>query len=283
MNIGIATCKDIPDFTESDKIVNEVFRSKNIDVTPLIWTDKTIDWKKYDYIIIRSIWDYYLNISEFYKWLNLLEQLNVKVFNSIDTVKYNSHKFYLKNHFEKGIKIIPTKFIKKSDNFKLDFPENQLSEKYIIKLAVSACSFSTEVFDLSQKSEIQNKYSEFAKNNDILVQKFIPEITTGEISLVYFNKNYSHSIIKQPVEGDFRVQYQYGGKYRKYEPTKKMFAEAEKILALYPEKLLFARIDGVLSNEEFYIMEVELIEPDLYFLFDENAKYRFVDAFLSSI
>lgn len=280
MKIAVATSKDLPNFTEADKISLKVFIDNGFQIIPVVWNDKNIDWKVFDLVIIRSVWDYFHDIEKFYDWLELLRKLNVKTFNSIDTIKNNCHKFYLKKLRENEIKIIPTVFVEKTENLNFDFLTTTHWEKIIIKPAISACSYSTEVFEREDIKQIKKKYSEFAKTNDLLIQKFVPEIMeNGEMSMIFFNKKFSHAIVKKPKNGDFRVQYQYGGKYHEVEPPKEILEICKKILSLYPENMLFSRFDGVFSGNKFYIMEVELIEPDLYFDIVDYAKFNFFQAF----
>ncbi|MBK9736066.1 MAG: hypothetical protein IPO92_14350 [Saprospiraceae bacterium] len=93
----------------------------------------------------------------------------------------------------------------------------------------------------------------------------MPEIKTfGEVSLVFFNKQYVHAVLKKPVEGDFRIQSQFGGKYQPFIPDKHLIDTAQSIVNFIQDDLLYARVDGIIVNGEFYLMELELIEPDLY-------------------
>lgn len=101
--------------------------------------------------------------------------------------------------------------------------------------------------------------------------------------MIFFNGSFSHAVIKKPKDGDFRVQRQYGGKYERFDPGKYLLSTAEKIISQVPQKLLYARVDGVMINNEFHLMELELIEPDLYFEFDEAIKDRFVDCVTAGI
>lgn len=82
---------------------------------------------------------------------------------------------------------------------------------------------------------------------------------------------------------DSILQRQYGGQYQRFDPTPALLETASKIISQVPEKLLYARVDGVMINDDFHLMELELIEPDLYFEFDEAIKNRFVDCVASSV
>ena len=105
----------------------------------------------------------------------------------------------------------------------------------------------------------------------------------GETSLIFFNGNFSHAVNKKPVSTDFRVQIQYGGKYTLIEPNDDLILQAELVLSKIPEKLLYARVDGIVIKNKLHLMEVELIEPDLYFDLSHGSRERFVESFLKVI
>jgi hypothetical protein len=100
----------------------------------------------------------------------------------------------------------------------------------------------------------------------------------GEISLLFFQGKFSHSILKKPINDDFRVQSQFGGQYQIYLPDELMLKTAENIIKTFGGDLLYARVDGILKDGKFLLMELELIEPDLYFNYVPEAKKRYLAA-----
>ena len=93
----------------------------------------------------------------------------------------------------------------------------------------------------------------------------------------------SHSILKQPESGDFRVQEEHGGRLSTIQPCEEMLTTARHSLAALPEDVLYARIDLVRHKNEFVVIEIELIEPSLYFNMDPDSPQRFVDAFIEMV
>ncbi|MFT5282880.1 MAG: glutathione synthase/RimK-type ligase-like ATP-grasp enzyme [Yoonia sp.] len=117
------------------------------------------------------------------------------------------------------------------------------------------------------------------KNRQIMLQAFEKTILdVGEYSLFYFDGEYSHSINKLPASGDFRVQEEHGGQLQSIEPTDAMRALAQRTLNALPENALYARIDMLDTATGLAIIEVELIEPSLYFNMDEESPKRFAQA-----
>lgn len=113
-----------------------------------------------------------------------------------------------------------------------------------------------------------------------MVQPFLNSIQiTGEYSLFYFGGRYSHTILKQPKTGDFRVQEEHGGIIRATTPSEPMVHIATQALNAVGETLLYARVDIMLLDDGSpAVSELELIEPSLYFSYDSESPQRFATA-----
>ncbi|MFM7852840.1 MAG: RimK family alpha-L-glutamate ligase [Flammeovirgaceae bacterium] len=279
MKVGIVTCAEFPHLTDQEKPLIDLFAAKGICITPLVWNDPSIDWKHYDCLLLRSIWDYHLHIEEFFAWLNLLEKQNVTTLNPLEVVNWNRHKFYLRELEKNGINIIPTLFIEKGSDFSPTALKNKGWEQAVIKPAISANSHLTELFHITDSKLVEEKYRRLAQHHDLLVQSFMPEIQTqGEVSLVFLGKHYSHAVLKKPALGDFRVQADYGGKAEPFHANPAIIRAGNQILSHIPLNLLYARVDGVIHENQFFLMELELIEPELLFDHAPAARGVFVES-----
>jgi glutathione synthase/RimK-type ligase-like ATP-grasp enzyme len=191
------------------------------------------------------------------------------------------HKFYLQSFQQHGITIIPSFFIPKACLGKMvsEIPESW--HKMIIKPAISAGSYYTTLFERDDLDTLLTQYLPFSEENDLIIQPFIPQIQDeGEISLVFFDKVYAHAVIKRPKSGDFRIQSQFGGVYSSYLPSSTLLQTATEIVQTIPEDLLYARVDGLMIDDQFHLMELELVEPDLYFDHAVDVQKIFVDALI---
>jgi glutathione synthase/RimK-type ligase-like ATP-grasp enzyme len=131
---------------------------------------------------------------------------------------------------------------------------------------------------------INSHYQPIAAENELLLQEFKPEIATeGETSFIFFNKKFSHAVNKKPAAGDFRIQVQFGGKYNAVTPSPALIQQAQTIVNNFTNQLLYARVDGIIINNQIQLMEVECIEPDLYFNYSEGSHQRFINAILDLI
>lgn len=99
-----------------------------------------------------------------------------------------------------------------------------------------------------------------------MLQPFLPEISTnGEQSLILINGKFSHSVLKMPNDGDFRVQARFGGVvFENADVSPSLIELAERAITIAPALPLYARVDVVDTSRGPVVMELELIEPELF-------------------
>lgn len=264
MQLGIATCAKCPELTVSERPLVSLLHPHRIEAAPVVWNDPSVNWASFDALLIRSTWDYHLFPQKFLAWLQHLEQLRIPVWNPVPVLRWNSHKFYLRDLAGRGVAVAPTLYLEKG---RTDVREQALEKGWtdvVIKPAVSASGYRTHSVSL-ESPEAQSTIEEASAHGDFLVQPFIPSIReTGEVSLVFFDNEFSHAVLKRPREGEFRVQAEYGGNQIPIEPPTPIVEEAMRILQQTATPLLYARVDGMIEDNRFLLMELELIEPDLF-------------------
>ena len=279
--IALLTCERLPDLNPADRALIPLFAEKDIVAVPVVWNDPNIRWQDFSALIVRTTWDYYKQADAFRAWLDAMERLGVPVFNPVSVVRDNMHKFYLKRFQDKGVTIIPTLFSAAAAPLAFDTLHARGWDKVVIKPAVSAGSFLTDTYELHALT--RDRFQEIVSQGDWLIQPYLPEIATaGELSVIFFNGAFSHAVLKKPKDGDFRVQKQYGGQYQRVDPAPELLAVAQRIATL-ENNLLYARVDGLMIGGTFHLMELELIEPDLYFEFGAEISERFVDCVMQKL
>jgi glutathione synthase/RimK-type ligase-like ATP-grasp enzyme len=110
------------------------------------------------------------------------------------------------------------------------------------------------------------------------VQPFLPEIQSGELSLLFFDGVYSHAVRKRPKSGDYRVQFQFGGTNESAEATPEIVAQARICVEHAPAPTVYARVDGVVRDGKFLLMELEIFEPLMFLADHPEAPARFARA-----
>lgn len=277
-SIAMLTCSKFPDLYAKDQELLLALRDLGMDALPVVWDDEMIWPEAWDLFVFRNTWDYFEKKDLFFQFLAKLRKLDKPTLNPLSVVEKNIHKFYLKG-LQADFEIIPTVFWNAGNPASLDEVIPHTWEQFVIKPAVSAGAFETRLFLRSEVDIAADYYDSLLKREDWLIQKYIPEIKEeGEISLLFIQKEFSHAVRKVPDSGDFRVQSIYGGKYEVYQPSYDLIKRAKALLQNIEEELLFARVDGVIHKDQFLLMEVELIEPDLYYEFSPGAVLQLAEA-----
>lgn len=278
--IGFVTFTGYPIGHEVDEPAVRELRNRNIAVDAVMWDKPDTDLTRYDALILRSCWNYHLHIDAFRGFLDRVESLGVPLWNPLGVVRWNLDKDYLRDLWKRGVRLPRTAWVEPGQT--PDLPtllrENGL-DAAVIKPAVSANAYLTFRTTLERAPEQTGEWAAALASGRVLVQQFLPQVqTAGEVSLIYFNGQFSHAVIKHPKAGDFRVQETHGGSTRTYLPSAEIHAQVRSILECIDSPLLYARLDGVIVDGQFLLMEAELIEPELYFKFDELSAVRFADA-----
>ena len=90
---------------------------------------------------------------------------------------------------------------------------------------------------------------------------------------------FTHAVLKIAKPGDFRVQDDFGGTVHEYQPTLEEIAFAEKAVAACDPQPYYARVDIIRdNNNELAVIEMELIEPELWFRLKPAAAEVLVEA-----
>ena len=274
MKIALLGMDDMSDQISDDHLLSLALKSKGYQIEEPSWRAQ-LDWSKFDAVIIRETWDYHLHINEFLPVLKEIEASGTKLLNPLNIVEWNSDKRYLKELESKGVKIVPTIFLDQLNVVDLDNSFDVFGEKLIVKPVISANSLNTIITEEGD-TEALNVFMD----EPCIIQPFLESIhSVGEYSLYFFEGNFSHAIVKKPKAGDFRVQEDFGGTQRSIVPSEKLMQAAKEVVQYLPEGTFYARVDLLPdANEDFVLMELELIEPGMYFRFCDNAAENFANA-----
>lgn len=277
--VALVTCKEEPKMSFGEKLLHDELVKGGYFVEDTPWDDETIDWRAFDIVILRAAWNYHTNIKKFKVWLEDLKKKNVNFWNPIDTILWNTDKHYLKELEAKGIPIIPTYIIERNKLLDLDECIGKLdSDQIIVKPCVGASAYGVGKFEKEKLDEIKSYVDTLLKDGDVMIQKFMPQIQTyGEYSFVFFNKKYSHTVLKKPSVTDFRTQPHWGGTEDVVYPSESLITQAKKIVDSVDSKLLYTRVDGVDEDGTLRLMELELAEPYLFFEHSSLAPKMFIE------
>ena len=242
-----------------------------------------VDWGAFEAVVIRSPWDYVDAPDAFLAVLETIDASDAVLLNGLTTVRWNLRKTYLRGLEAAGVPVIPTVWrdrLAPGDTSGLF--EAVGADEIVVKPVVGANA--SGAFRISRAApraaEVEAHYADRA----LMAQPFVPAVVDeGEFSVFAFAGEVSHAILKTPAPRDFRVQEEHGGLITAVAPEPALLAAARRAFdavdAATGERPLYARADLVRApGGGFWTMEVELVEPALYFRMDAGAPGRFARA-----
>jgi len=151
-------------------------------------------------------------------------------------------------------------------------------ERFVLKPVVSATAFGTARFTGDEIEAASAHLEGLLERGPALVQRYEPAIEReGERSIMVIGGEATHCVVKRPVAGDFRCQSDFGGSVESAPLTAGDAALALRAVAAAPIAPSYARVDVIDAPDGARLMELELIEPELFFLLSEVAVHRMVD------
>ncbi|MEL6371574.1 MAG: hypothetical protein AAFR03_12750 [Pseudomonadota bacterium] len=299
-SIAFATCRAQPDFQPSDAIVAEALKARGIAVRPVAWNGDQAAFDSADLIVVRSTWDYYADREGFAAWLAGLRQRD-NVFNAPALMGWNYSKRYLARLREQGAPLPPTVFCAPTKADIASAMDALNVEEAVVKPVIGAGGIGLTRVKSGSDADFR-RAAEALKGSAAIVQPVLHEITTlGETSFVFIDGRFSHAVRKRPVGGRLLCQEEHGGTSSLVVPSNETIADASKVLDMVPTALpdgtkigkpLYARIDAIVSDPQidesaverldaaFQLMEVELIEPELFFNLAPAAAEHFAEAII---
>jgi glutathione synthase/RimK-type ligase-like ATP-grasp enzyme len=278
--VAFVTYAELPLLYDDDRIAVELLRGRGVEVDAVLWDASEVMWEEYDAVVLRSCWEYHLRMEEFLDWINLMERGDVPLWNRPVVVRDNADKRYLRRLASEGTPIVPTVWLEQGEDFDLTgILKSHGWEQAVVKPVISMSAYRTWVTNPARASADTAQVREMLSSSGVMIQRFLPEVQTrGEWSFIFFMKEYSHAVLKTPKPGDFRVQTDFGGRVTVPEPSPQLINQAERIVRGVKGPLLYARVDAVEVGGELMLMELELIDPVLFFGRSPGAALRFADA-----
>ncbi len=260
--VALVTCALQPALYGEESQLPPLIAARGIDVAVVNWDDPAVDWASFDVALVRSTWDYFERYDEFCAWLDRVSPLTA-IHNSPTLMRWNSDKRYLIELEARGVRIVPTVLCERGQSISLATVARERGwTRLVLKPAVSGGAYRTHLID--DVTTGQPILDELLRHGAALIQPFFPEIKAqGEVSFFFFADVLSHAVDTRTGGDDYRVQTQFGGTAMAIDPAP-LLPQVRAVLDALPERPTYARIDGVVRGDDFYLMEAELVEPYLY-------------------
>jgi glutathione synthase/RimK-type ligase-like ATP-grasp enzyme len=274
--LAVVTCSAYPELWREDRRLIPAFGRHGIRAEAAVWSNPAARWTDYDAVLIRSCWDYYRDYPAFIGLLDTLDAAAIPVFNASDVIRWNTDKRYLLDLDAAGVEVLPTRVLESGSAEQLtSVAASEGWTHVVVKPTISANGHDTFGLPLPVDAAVGEALAPVLARGPVLVQPFAREIVDeGEYSLVFIDGVHSHSVLKRPRSGEFRVQFEYGGTVSRYEAPQWMIDQAARALAAAGRRTCYARVDGIVRGGRFVLMELELTEPNLYFEFAPEAATR---------
>jgi glutathione synthase/RimK-type ligase-like ATP-grasp enzyme len=263
-----------------DAIAAAALERRGVRVAAVVWNDPGVDWLAFDVVVLRSCWDYWRHPAEFERWMRSLEDAGVRVWNPAETVVWNMDKRYLADLEARGVPIVPSEFPGEGEDLG-DVLERRGWERAVVKPRVSADGHRTELIRREDLTEAGPLWQDLSRGSGAVVQEYLDVVVReGEYSFVFIGGAYSHAALKRPAASDFRVQPRLGGMAQPAHPSAELIRQAERVMAAIDLPWLYARVDGCVRDGTLLVMELELIEPTLFFAHSADAAEVFAAGIL---
>ena len=296
MRIAFATTTaEVLGGADGDRDLHEsAFARAGLDLDHCVWWDRSVEWGRYDLVVIRSAWDYVPRLGEYRRWLGAMDQLGT-LRNPAAVVEWNIDKRYLLELGRAGVPVIPTRIATSEQD--LVVAVEPMTGQMVVKPVISAGSVDTGRFRAGDSRATGLARTILAGGTPVMVQPAVPSVATeGEVSTVLFGGKISHAFRKGPIlalGGGFQ-----GQGYEERVVAVTLTVEQERVVATayravaqiaadrfgVMEPLLYARIDVVRAADgQELVLEVELNEPSFFLPVDAAAADRFVAAVLHQV
>jgi glutathione synthase/RimK-type ligase-like ATP-grasp enzyme len=272
--VALATSEAFPDLYEDDRRLLEPLRARGLDPRPTVWSAPGVRWEAFELVVVRSTWDYHRRLGEFLTWVDRVATQS-RLCNAANTIRWNSHKSYLRDLERAGVPIVPTVLGTEVDSVTEALRERGW-ETGILKPAVSANAEGARLLRAREKDRNEELFQEARRRGEVLVQPYLPAVDDpGERSLVYLDGTYSHGVVRVPrLSPEPRLR-----DGTPVEPTAAERNVARRALETVTPPPLYARVDVVEGPSGApCVMELELIEPLLYLGSSPTSAAAFAEA-----
>jgi len=272
--VALVTCADERYQEPEVHVAADALRAAGVSTDVVSW-DEDRDWGAYELVVVRTPWDYFDRVTQFLDWAARVER-ETSLVNPADVLRWNSHKGYLAEFTAKSVPTVPTRLVPGPSTDVADQIREVPWEEIVVKPAVDGGARHAWR-GLRDDPSLSRVAERLTDHGDVVVQPFVPAIVDGERSLVFLGGRFSHAVRKVPKAGDYRSQRHLGGREVDHEPDSAELQVALAAMAAAPGRLTYARVDLVEWEGAPVLIELEVIEPDLFLRDVPERVDRFVE------
>lgn len=275
---ALVTARDIHENgPEEDKLIANALRARGAEARMVVWSETDPAALAGETVVIRTPWDYQEKYAAFVAWLKAVDAAGARLINPLGLLLGNIDKTYLADMRARGFAIPETIVCTSREELEAALRDAAFADA-VIKPTVGAGAIGLHRIHASDPATWG--MVDFSKAQ--LLQRFLPEIeTSGEQTFVFFGGVFSHAVRKRGKAGDIRVQVDWGGTVEVIEPAPALIRQAAHFLTALPAPITYARVDAVEADGGLLLMELEIIEPELFCLYVPGAADRLAEALMA--
>lgn len=275
MRLLLASCEELPEGALDTPFLVPALQAAGFEVSLQAWN--RADPAEFDHCLLHTVWDYSWRPKEFDAWLQRCEG---RVTNSFELSCWNAHKGYLAELEAAGVPVVPCVTVRRGQSIDLAGTAQAKGwPELVVKPAIGQTAREAMRAKSTDLAALQRHAERLLEAEDILVQLFLPSITSaGERSLILIDAELTHALEKRAAPGDWRVQDDHGGTVHEHRATAAELAVAKAALAATPGDPLYARVDLVQHAQAPCVIELELIEPELFLRLEPRAATLLAEA-----
>lgn len=273
-SVRVAVDAATSDMTADDRVLAAALRSRGLEVVPHRWGESV---EPGAVVVVRSTWDYVERPGAFSVWLDHLETQRAVVLNPTAVLRWNMHKGYLLDLERRGVPTVPTLLVERGDRRSLDELRSARGwGDVVVKPAIGGTARLTLHSGRAGTTAALEHFGRLVDDEDVLVQPVLDSVRTeGEVSVVAIGGTPSAAFLKRPAPGDWRVQSDFGGTTARIELDDELVDVATA--ATSGRSTDYARVDVVRHEDRWAVLELELVEPELFFLLDPSLAEQLAD------
>ena len=268
------------------------FAAAGADAEIAVWDDPQVDWSRFDMTLLRSAWDYTERLPQFLAWVERATAVTL-LLNPPPVVRWNSDKHYLRALAAGAVPVVPTTFVDpgaEPDAVLTRFLADHSSAELVVKPAVGAGSRDTRRHARGHTAEILAHLRPLlAAGRSMMLQPYLDRVDRdGETALMFIEGRFTHAIRKGallPAGAPSTAGLFAPETITARIPAADEMTVAERAVERVPfPQLLYARVDLIRGTAgEPRVLELELVEPSLYFGYAPATAARFISAALQRL
>lgn len=280
LDVALVTCAALAGLAPDDRPLLAALRARGLRTEPVVWEDRYHDWSRTRIAVIRSAWDYAFRRAEFLAWAEGTSAATA-LWNPLPVVRWNTHKGYLLDLAVRGVPTVPTQLVPAGTSLVVaDVLAAHGWPEAVVKPAIAQSGRYVTRTSAVDPGRAQAIVDRVLPHEDLLIQPFLPAIgEEGELSVVFVEGELTHAVRKRAAAGDFRVHDDHGGSVSRDTPDPAQETVARRAIRAAGAPPLYGRVDLVRGPDGTpLVMELELVEPELFLGFSEAAVHRLADA-----